>query len=363
MALDTKEEQAADVTRLRDEVQRLALFHEVGKELARTLDLHKILETIMEKVSELLNPDSWSLLLADETTGELHFEIAIGEGAEKLRNAKIAPGQGLAGGCARSGEPVLVADVTKDSRFDASFDQVTGLRTRSIVCVPIRGKERILGVLELVNCLDRGSFREEDVPVLMGLADYAAIALENARYVARIHELTITDDCTTLYNARHLAVVMDSEIYRSGRYGYQFSVVFLDLDHFKKVNDTHGHLVGSKLLFKIGELLKGHIRMIDTAFRYGGDEFVLLLPQTSKVEARKAAVRIRQLLTSRNFFVEEGLDIHVSASFGLATFPEDGRTRKELLKSADEAMYRVKHTSRDAIAVAGDEESPTSPRC
>jgi len=210
-----------------------------------------------------------------------------------------------------------------------------------------------LGVVELVNALGRPSFGPEDIPILKSLADYAAIALENARYVQRIHELTITDDCTALYNARHLNFVLDTEIYRSNRYAYEFSVIFIDLDYFKQVNDVHGHLVGSKLLWMIGDLIKGNLRMIDYAFRYGGDEFVVLLPQTSKENALLVVRRVRELLNSRVFFSEERMDIKVTASFGIASFPVDGRTRKELLLKADEAMYLVKNTTRDDIALAG----------
>jgi diguanylate cyclase (GGDEF)-like protein len=341
-----------ELAELRREVARLSLFHEVGKELASTLELDRILTTIMEKVSDLLNPDNWSLLLLDERKERLHFEIAIGLGAEGLKDVTVAMGQGLAGWCAKSGEPVLVTDAATDPRFDPRFDAITGIRTRSIVCVPIVGRDGVLGVIELVNFERKPSFGEEDLPNLRYLADYAAIALDNARYVARIHELTITDDATCLFNARHLSFVLDAEIYRASRYGYEFSLVFLDLDHFKDVNDTYGHDVGTKLLARVGELLKKRLRLIDTAFRYGGDEFVLVLPQTGKGEAVKAAVRLRQLLTARPLLLDEGVDARVTASFGIAAFPEDGRTRELLLKAADEAMYRVKHGTRDGIEVA-----------
>ena len=348
--MDTHEE----IAELKRQVERLSLFHEVGKTLASTLDLQKILQTIMEKISDFLQPDTWSLLMLDEATQELYFEIAIGAGANKLKDVRLKVGEGIAGWVAAKGEPVLVEDVRKDSRFTTKVDELTQIETRSVVCVPIKGREKILGVIELINCLGRESFRNEDIPILKNLADYAAIALENARYVQRIHELTITDDCTALYNARHLHFVLDAEIYRSNRYNYEFSVIFIDLDHFKQVNDTHGHLVGSKLLWMIGDLIKGHLRLIDYAFRYGGDEFVVLLPQTSKENALMVVRRLRDLLNSTTFFTEEGLNIKVTASFGLASFPSDARTRKELLRMADEAMYVVKNTTRDNIALAGE---------
>lgn len=348
--MDNKEE----IVELKRQIERLSLFHEVGKALASTLDLQKILQTVMEKISDFLQPDTWSLLMLDEATQELYFEIAIGAGAHKLKDVRLKLGEGIAGWVAQHGEPVLIEDVKRDPRFSRRFDELTQMDTRSVVCVPIRGREKILGVIELVNCLGRESFRREDIPILKSLADYAAIALENARYVQRIQELTITDDCTALYNARHLNFVLDAEIYRSTRYNYEFSVIFLDLDHFKQVNDTRGHLVGSKLLWMIGDIIKGHLRLIDYAFRYGGDEFVVLLPQTAKKNSLMVVRRLKDLLNSKVFFTDEGLNIKVTASFGVASFPNDGRTRKELLRMADEAMYLVKNTTRNGIAMAGE---------
>jgi diguanylate cyclase (GGDEF)-like protein len=347
-------ERDTEVAELKSQIERLSLFHEVGKTLASTLDLQKILQTIMEKISDFLRPDTWSLLMLDEQTQELYFEIAIGAGANSLKDIRLKVGEGIAGWVAEHGEPVLVEDVKNDPRFSKKFDELTQIDTTSVVCVPIKSRDKVLGVIELVNYLGKGSFRQEDIPILKNLADYAAIALENARYVQRIQELTITDDCTALYNARHLHFVLDAEIYRSTRYNYQFSVIFIDLDHFKAVNDTYGHLVGSKLLWMIGEIIKGHLRLIDYAFRYGGDEFVVLLPQTPKENALMVVRRIKDLLNQRVFFTEENLNIKVTASFGLAAFPGDARTRKDILRMADEAMYVVKNSTRNSIALAGE---------
>lgn len=347
-------ERDTEVAELKSQIERLSLFHEVGKTLASTLDLQKILQTIMEKISDFLRPDTWSLLMLDEKTQELYFEIAIGAGANSLKDVRLKVGEGIAGWVAEHGEPVLVEDVKSDSRFSTKFDELTQINTQSVVCVPIKSREKVLGVIELVNYLGKGCFHKEDIPILKNLADYAAIALENARYVQRIQELTITDDCTALYNARHLHFVLDAEIYRSTRYNYQFSVIFIDLDHFKAVNDTYGHLVGSKLLWMIGEIIKGHLRLIDYAFRYGGDEFVVLLPQTPKENALMVVRRIKDLLNQKIFFTEENLNIKVTASFGLASFPGDARTRKDILRMADEAMYVVKNSTRNSIALAGE---------
>jgi diguanylate cyclase (GGDEF)-like protein len=200
--------------------------------------------------------------------------------------------------------------------------------------------------------MDMEGFHDRDLALLEALADFAAIALENARHVQRIHELTITDDCTNLYNARHLNFILETEIYRSQRYGYEFSLVFLDLDHFKAVNDTHGHLAGSKLLAEIGQVLRDNCRLIDFAFRYGGDEFVILLPQTSKENACVVAWRLHKLIRESHWLTSENLDVRITTSAGVASYPTDSKTKAELLHLADEAMYMVKNSSRDNVAAA-----------
>ncbi|MDP9147042.1 MAG: GGDEF domain-containing protein, partial [Acidobacteriota bacterium] len=155
-----------------------------------------------------------------------------------------------------------------------------------------------------------------------------------------------------LYNARHMGFILDTEIYRSQRYDYEFSLVFIDLDHFKQVNDTHGHLVGSRLLWEIGNALKNRCRLIDFAFRYGGDEFVILLPQTSKENALNVARRLHRLIRETSWITKDGLNVRVTPSLGVASYPVDARTKEGLLHLADEAMYLVKNTCRDSVAAA-----------
>src|SRR5574337_1115044 len=154
-----------EISELKRQVERLSLFHEVGKALFSTLDLQKILQTIMEKISDLLQPDTWSLLMLDEKTQELYFEIAIGNGADKLKDIRLKLGEGIAGWVAQHGEPLLVEDVRKDKRFTPRIDELTHMNTQSVVCVPIKGREQVLGVIELVNCLGKQSFGKEDIPI------------------------------------------------------------------------------------------------------------------------------------------------------------------------------------------------------
>ena len=337
---------------LERKIKELSVFHEVGKALTSTLDLSEVLQTVMEKISSFFRPDTWSLILVDEETGELYFEIATGEGSEALKETRIKPGEGIAGWVVEHGEPVIAASVADDPRFSKRLDEVTRIETRSVVCVPVKGREKVLGVIELINFAEDLNLGEDDLFRLHALADFAAIAIENARYVKRITELTITDDCTKLYNNRHLHSILDAEVYRSSRYHYEFSVIFIDLDHFKRVNDTHGHLAGSRLLLELGHLIKAHLRLIDFGFRYGGDEFVILLPQTPKRSAVNVARRLHKLLNTLTFLKEDGLNISITASFGIAAFPEDAQNKEDLIRKADMAMYQVKQSTRNAIAAA-----------
>src|SRR5215813_4413265 len=336
----------------RREAGEVAVFQELGKALTSSLQLDQVLRTIMEKIDEFLRPDNWSLLLLDEGKQELYFELAVGKASQALKDVRIKLGQGIAGWVAQHGEVVIVPDTSKDTRFFGKVDEKTKMETRSIVAVPVKFRETCLGVIELINCIGPEGFDPRDLKLLEALSDFAAIALENARHVKRIHELTITDDCTTLYNARHMGFILETEIYRSQRYNYEFSIVFIDLDHFKQVNDTHGHLVGSRLLAEIGNALKAHCRLIDFAFRYGGDEFVLLLPQTSKENALNVARRLHKLIREGVWLEQEGLKIRLTPSLGVASYPVDSRSKEGLLHLADEAMYLVKNTNRDSVAAA-----------
>jgi diguanylate cyclase (GGDEF)-like protein len=334
------------------EAGEVAIFQELGKALTSSLQLDQVLRTIMEKIDEFLRPDNWSLLLLDEAKQELYFELVVGKASPALKDVRIKIGQGIAGWVAQNGETVVVPDTSKDTRFFGQVDEKTRTETQSIVAVPVKFRDTCLGVIELINCMGPDGFDNRDLKLLEALADFAAIALENARHVKRIHELTITDDCTTLYNARHMGFILDTEIYRSQRYNYEFSLVFIDLDHFKQVNDTHGHLVGSRLLAEIGNALKSKCRLIDFAFRYGGDEFVLLLPQTSKENALNVARRLHKMIRETVWLESEGLRIKVTTSLGVASYPVDSRSKEGLLHLADEAMYLVKNTSRDSVAAA-----------
>jgi diguanylate cyclase (GGDEF)-like protein len=330
------------------QMDHLRVFHDVARALTSSLELEEILSAIMDKMAQFFGPERWSMLMVDEASGELYYAIAVGENQESLKGLRVPLGEGVAGWVAATGNPLVVPDVSLDPHWSAFAASHPDLRIQSIACVPVRSSNKTLGVIQLLNSkLDLES--EYSISFLRILCDYAAIAIQNARSMTLIQELTITDDVTGLFNARHLYTLLDEQV----RLGGEFSLLFVDLDHFKTVNDTHGHLVGSRLLAEVGGLMKRSMGPNNSCFRYGGDEFVVLMPGFSKPAAMGSTLTLCESLRTARFLEGGGLSLHVSGSFGLATFPEDGETVPLILRSADTMMYEAKNTTRDNVAVAG----------
>jgi diguanylate cyclase (GGDEF)-like protein len=200
--------------------------------------------------------------------------------------------------------------------------------------------------------MDQGEFARTDLNILSTIADFAAIAIDNARLMEKVNQLTITDELTGLYNDRHFHTLLEYEIERARRSDTELSLVFIDLDHFKQVNDTFGHLTGSRLLKEVGQVIRKKTRKINHPARYGGDEFVILLPGTDQEGALGMVNNLRQNLQDEDFRADDGTPLKVTASFGIATYPAHASTKEELLRLADEAMYEVKKSTRDGVKVA-----------
>ena len=335
--------------RLSDELETLV---DIGKALTSHLTLEDVYAVVMEKVGNLLRPQAWSLLTVDEQSDELCFEIVVSPQGQGLQGTRLQPGEGVPGWVAEHGTPLLVPDVSKEARFSSKIDQQTGFATRSLVCVPLIAARRIVGVIQLLNGPGQGEFTVQDQRILSTIADFTAIAIENSRLLLKVRDLTITDDLTGLYNSRHFQSLCDYEMERATRYGTEMSMVFLDLDHFKQVNDTYGHLTGSRLLKEVGQLFRQVIRKVDYAARYGGDEFVFLLPSTGKQGALGMAHNILQQLQAGEFISDCGRPISVTASIGVATYPTNAYCLQELIKLSDERMYEVKRSTRNAVSSA-----------
>jgi diguanylate cyclase (GGDEF)-like protein len=324
----------------------LLVFHGLARSLTSSFDLDNILRTILEHMERTVDAELWTLLMLDEVKQELYYAIAAGQAQDALRSLRVKIGEGVAGWVLQHGETLIVPEAFNDPRVRQSEARgVSGVR--SLIALPLRGREGTKGVIEILN--PRAEMSDYTIAFLHILADHAAIAIENAQAFARIQQLTIADDTTGLYNVRHLYDVLGRELKRSRKMKLQLSLAFLDLDHFKWVNDEHGHLVGSELLAHTARRLQELSRKQDCCFRYGGDEFVILMPETGAKAAMELARSLLRGLMNTQFEMKTGLKLQVSASVGLASSPTDGAAVHEIIGTADARMYEVKSNGRGEV--------------
>jgi diguanylate cyclase (GGDEF)-like protein len=333
----------------------LLVFHELARTLTSNLDLDSVLQIVLEYMDRFIDADLWALLMLDPERQELYYASAgLRNNARlqnpRLKNLRVKVGEGLAGWVAQHGETLIIPNAAMDPRLAAAAEGQI-FCVRSAIGLPIRGRKGTHGVLEIFNPhLDPQDERSDyNIAFLHILVDFAAIAIENAQDVARAQQLNITDDVTGLYNARHLYAVLERELEIARRDSKSLSLVFLDLDRFKLVNDVHGHLIGSELLGHAGRRIRQLYRTSDVCFRYGGDEFVILMPGTTREEALRMTLSVHANLTSSIFPVGKGLELNVGASAGVATYPGDGRSVHAILGAADKRMYAVKSTGRGRV--------------
>ncbi len=337
--------------RLKDTAKRLEILTNIVKTANEELEPRRVIELIMAKIQQLIPSEAWSMLMVDEERQELTFELALGEKGKDVASFRVKMGEGIAGWVAQTGRPAIVNDAAHDPRFARRFDTQTHFHTRSILCAPLTSRGRTIGVVQVINRVG-GKFTRDDLKILLTLVEPCAIAIENAMLFQRAEQLTITDDLTKLFNSRYLNLYLTREIKRSKRHAAALAVIFLDLDGFKSINDQYGHLAGSRTLTEVGTILSRSVRETDTIARYGGDEFVVVLPETPAAGALVIAERIRKAIEDYTFLEAQGLAARISASFGIACYPDHALTPEGLIQKSDQAMYRVKERSKNGLELA-----------
>jgi len=245
---------------------------------------------------------------------------------------------------ALNNRPVLQRDLVHEHRYLEDMRLLEeGLRSYALF--PLSSRERAIGVLA-IGSTQGGAFDEGTLARLQPLADAVSLAFENVRLFQKTRELSITDEVTPLHNFRYFHQALDRELKLVNRYGSTLSLLFVDLDRFKPINDQYGHLRGSRTLREVGFLIRAAVRETDIPARYGGDEFVVILPQTDGESAKILAEKLRRLVEGHTFLQEEGINARLGVSLGLATYPAEANTKEALIRLADKRMYEDKESRR-----------------
>ena len=320
---------------------------EAVRQANASVDPQKVAGWIVTQAQEWIPAPCWAVV-----THDVNGQLGV------LADDGLTPNLGpslwaAANWVMRHGTEFFAADLAHDSRA-ASGAQGTGLG------FPLVCRQRTVGVLVGLDpdpSSTPPSLGPSVVLALRSLLEPAAISLDNALALQRAEALSVTDDLTRLYNSRYLNLVLRREAKRASRSARPVSLLFLDLDGFKQVNDTYGHLAGSKALVEAASVIRGCARETDVVARFGGDEFSLILPDTSREGAVAVAERIGERLRAGKFLSSDGLSVHLTASIGVATLPDVAGSAEELIRAADKAMYLVKARGKNGIHVAEDEPS------
>ncbi|MGD0129509.1 MAG: diguanylate cyclase [Terriglobia bacterium] len=325
----------------RRRASHLALLNELTRKAASDLNPKELLSNICREIRSAFERDFARIEVADTQKKELIVEAEAGYGADLL-GRRIQFGDGLSGAAAIGSEPILANSVLRDLRYVALRPGV-----RSALSLPLKYRDDLLGVLSLES-LREHSFSQQDVLTLQSLANHLAINLHNAREHQSLQDQAITDGLTHLKTHRFFREALDGEWRRSIRSGRPFSVIMMDLDCFKQVNDNGGHLEGDRVLAAVAGLLDSRSRQSNVVARYGGDEFAILLPETTTEQAEILAERLRSSLQADHYLHSH----HVTASIGVASFPSHGPTPEDVLSVADSGMYLAKHCEGNCVRVA-----------
>src|SRR3954449_4552035 len=327
---------------LRSRVERRDALLDIVRAVNATLEPPKIAESIVDRSSTWLPAPCWAVVCTD-MSGQLSVL------ADRGLQAAMAPAVNAIGGWVMArGQEFVTSDLAHDTR-------ITDSTVGSVIAFPLSCRGRRIGAL---IALDRqASEREPRLSASMlravrVLLEPAAVALDNALLLKRAEALSVTDDLTHLYNSRFLNQVLRRETKRASRSGRPLSLLFIDLDGFKAVNDTHGHLFGSRALVEAAAVIRSSARETDMVARFGGDEFAIVLPDTGAEGAFAVGARVRDKIAAYKFLAADGLDIHLTGSVGVATLPDVAASADELVQAADKAMYQVKESGKNGIVAA-----------
>jgi diguanylate cyclase (GGDEF)-like protein len=319
-------------------------IYETSRTLVEKLNLDEVVEEILNIVQKIMGYQFFTLfVLTEQRMLSLLGEIREGK---KVTNGELRPRRldGILRTVVEKAKPSRIFDAARES--DLKMDEKW---IRSLMAVPLISRGNVIGVID-ARSTKSGAFLDQDEKMFSILAGSAALAIENAQLHQKTEELTIVDDLTDLYNFRYFSRKLGAEVMRAERYHLPLSLIMLDIDWFKRCNDTYGHLFGNMVLKDLARRTRDSVREVDVVCRYGGEEFAVILPQTRKADAQMIGERIRRSVESADFVSEfKDARVKITVSLGIASFPENGRTVKELIERVDQALYLAKGRGKNLV--------------
>ncbi len=324
---------------------------------AAALDLAGTLDSVCESLRNLTTSDSVAVYLWDTRTetlrmAALSYDAALygPEYEGNLTTMTLRLGEGMVGWAAMHREPLRIDDVGTDTR--ALAVPGTARHTKSAIVIPLVVEDRLVGVARLVK-LGIGSYIDDHFRFARTIASQAALAIAAAEAHEEIRRLSVTDELTGAYNTRHAMQRLREEIESARRHDEPVSLLVIDGDCMKQVNDQYGHAEGNRLLVELSTAMRASLRLTDVLGRFGGDEFIVVLPRTPRADALVTAERLRAAVAAHGCRTSRGETIHATVSVGIATYPEHGRTADDLFGEADRRLYEAKQAGRNRVTTAG----------
>ncbi len=328
----------------RQQVARMQTLHEVSNAIFRSLRLEEMLLSVGQSLIHQMGFDRTKFYLINKEGDTLEAALTIDQrGRQELLDKEQYP-------LKRGVHPMvdLLLGKTDDERLE-KYQQ-------TIIYLPLRTRDENMGILMVDNLLSQQEISPEETRILEGIAGQVGMAVKNARLFQGVEELSITDGLTGLYLLRYFKQRLKEEFYRAERTHGQLSLMTLDIDHFKRYNDTYGHPAGDTILSTVAERVLSNARKVDLTARYGGDEFVILLPDTSAEEAMLLADRLHQAVSNEPISLPDGTTVNLTVSIGVATYPTHATNSDELIKRSDEALYWIKSHGRNRTHLYSIEE-------
>jgi len=327
----------------RKRATQLQAINAIAQQTTAVMEIDDLLERVCLLILQFFPCDHVSLLLLESDRLTLRSQKGKLTSCFELGESMAKEG-GLAGRCLARGKGIVESDVRNASYY------VPGIvETTSEMCLPLISFGQTIGVLAL-DSASANAFGEVDLQPLESVADICANAIQNARHYAGVKQLAYLDGVTGVFNRRHFELRICDEIHRAERYGSTFSIIMIDIDHFKRVNDDFGHLLGDEVLRQVSNILAQQVRKSDIVCRYGGEEFAIIVPETTAVNAAKLAEKLRATVAAWFF---PGVPRPVTISAGVAAAHEHGLSRDQIVKAADEALYAAKQAGRNAVMLPG----------